>query len=162
MTYVFLISRCPLFSQGLESLLCGEPGLAIVGRQTELEEALEQIRVFQPDVVILDDSDPERDPKLAVLRILQCCMDTRVIRLSLMDNIICIYQAEQRVITEVTDLVDVITGRALGAELSSRDQHPLLTCTSTKSGVTRKPNMTASSASGNSYPQRFERKPADE
>lgn len=114
MKRVFLISHCSILTQGLESLLDKEPELTVVGWEADLEKALRQIRALQPDVVIVEDGDPEGVRALAVLRILQWTTGTRVIGLNLTDNTIFIYEGEQRVITEVTDLVAGVRGEPVG------------------------------------------------
>ena len=105
---VFILSSHPLFGQGVESLLRREAGLEIVGRETDVDKAVERIKELQPDVVILDSADPACDPTPAVMRILKEGLGTKVIGLNLQDNTLCIYRGEQRVVKEVKDLMEAI------------------------------------------------------
>jgi len=108
MARIFLCSNYALFSKGLESLLNQEPRLKIVGQDTDQETALGQIKMLQPDVVILDCSNLKYDSTSTVLRILREQERLTIIVLNLRNNVICIYRGEQRVITEVKDLVEAI------------------------------------------------------
>jgi len=104
MKRVLILSSHPLFGRGVESLLCRETGLEIVGWETEVDKAVEHIRELQPDVVIIDSGDlaPE------VLGILREGVGTKVIGLNLQDSTMCIYRGEQRVVKRIEDLVEAI------------------------------------------------------
>jgi DNA-binding NarL/FixJ family response regulator len=119
MKRIFMLSSHPLFSQGVESLLCGEAGLEIVGREMDLEKGLDRIRELRPDVVIVDNSDPMQDPTPAVMRILRERLGTRVIGLNLQDNIVCIYRGEQRMARGVEDLLEAIKAEGFRFEPAS-------------------------------------------
>jgi DNA-binding NarL/FixJ family response regulator len=122
MKRVFILSSHPLFGRGVESLLCRETGLEIVGWETDVDNAIRRIRELQPDVVILDNADPACDPTPAVMRILREGVGTKVIGLNLQDNTMCIYRGEQRVVKEVTDLVEAIEPSPLSPKpMSSED-----------------------------------------
>jgi DNA-binding NarL/FixJ family response regulator len=108
MRRVFILSSHALFSHGVESLLRQEPGLEIVGWETDVDRAIERIQELRPDVVIFDNNDLEVDFRLVVMRILKEGLGTKVIGLNLGDNTICIYRGEQRVLKEVKDLVEAI------------------------------------------------------
>jgi DNA-binding NarL/FixJ family response regulator len=119
MKRIFMLSSHPLFSQGVESLLCQETGLEIVGREMDLEKGLDRIRELRPDVVIVDGGDPVHDPMPAVMRILREGLGTRVIGLNLQDNMVCIYRGEQRMARGVEDLLEAIEAEGSGSELAS-------------------------------------------
>ena len=108
MKRVFILSSHPLFGQGVESLLRQESRLEIVGREANVDNAMERIKELQPDVVILDGGDAAYAPTGEVMRILRERVGTKVIGLNLHDNTICIYRGEQRVVKEVKDLVEAI------------------------------------------------------
>jgi two-component system NarL family response regulator len=108
MIHILMISSFPIFSQGIEALLGAETGLEIVGRETDLERAMERINELAPDVVILDSAVPEWNDMAVVLRILNARWGTRVIALNLQDNSINVYREERRVAKGITDLVEAI------------------------------------------------------
>ena len=122
MKRVLIISSHPLFGRGVESLLCRETGLDIVGWETDIDKAVERIKELQPDVVILDNADPACDPTPAVMRILREGVGTKVIGLNLQDNIMCIYRGEQRVVKSIEDLIEAIELSPLSPKpMSSED-----------------------------------------
>ena len=108
MKSIFVLSSHPLFGQGVEILLRQEAGLDIVGRETDVDRAMERIKELQPDVVIVDSGYPACDPTPAVTRILREGLGIKVIGLNLQNNTLCIYRGEQRVVKEVGDLVAAI------------------------------------------------------
>jgi DNA-binding NarL/FixJ family response regulator len=117
---VFILSCHPLFGQGVEILLRQEPGLEIVGREADVDQAVEHIHELRPDVVIFDNNDPEVDFRPVVMRILRKGLGTKIIGLNLRDNTLCIYRGEQRVLKEVKDLVEAIEARR--SEVTTSDQ----------------------------------------
>ena len=119
---VLILSSHPLFGQGVESLLRQQPGMDIIGRETDSDSAIRRTKELQPDVVILDSGDPACTLTPEVMRILREGVGTKVIGLNLQDNTICIYRGEQRVVKEVKDLVKAIEPSPLSSEpLSSED-----------------------------------------
>ena len=108
MKRIFMLSSHPLFSQGVESLLCQEVGLEIVGREMDVEKGLERIKQLRPDVVIVDSNDLDVDLTPGVMRILRERVGTKVIGLNLQDNIVYIYRGEQRIVRAVEDLLEAI------------------------------------------------------
>ena len=104
---IFVLSNYLMFARGLESLLSQNAQLQIVGHGTEIDQAIEQIRSLQPDVVILDSSGfSQEEPE--VMSLFQAKEDLRVLGLSLQDNSLYIYQATQKSLQSVDDLLTVI------------------------------------------------------
>lgn len=58
---VFLVDDHPLFRQGVKAALQADPAIEIVGEATNSEEAFDQIRAIEPDVVITDVKLPSND-----------------------------------------------------------------------------------------------------
>ena len=116
MKRIFMFSTHPLFGQGVESLLREETGLEVVGRETDVDKAVERIKELRPNVVIVDSGDPGCDPTLAVMRILRQGVVAKVIGLNLQDNTIRIYRGEQRVVKEMQDLIEAIEYNPLPPE----------------------------------------------
>lgn len=108
MKRVFFLSSQSLFGQGLESLLRREEGVDIVGREADIDLAIERIKALRPDVVIVDCTDPSCGPTSAVARLLKEGMGTRVVGVNLGNNSLCIYHGEERLVTDVGDLVKAI------------------------------------------------------
>jgi DNA-binding NarL/FixJ family response regulator len=123
MRRIFILSSHPLFSQGVENLLRRESRLEVVGREVDVDKAMERIKELQPDVVILDGGDPAYNLTIEVMHILREGAGTKVIGLNLQDNKMFIYRGEQRVVKEVADLVEAIEHNLPPPELaSSEDQ----------------------------------------
>ncbi|MBI5652765.1 MAG: response regulator transcription factor [Chloroflexi bacterium] len=106
MKRIFLLSTHSVFSQGIEALLCHRPGLQVVGHATEIDHALQCIRVLQPDVVILGSGAPDFDPTQIAMRVLSEFPEIRIVKLNLQDNTICICHGER--IYKVEDLIHAI------------------------------------------------------
>jgi hypothetical protein len=103
---VFIVASHPLFAQGVESLLHGQPGLAVVGRGAAELDVIDQIRELRPDVVILDaDSDAQM---ILLPTLLRENMGAKLVGLTLEDNRIDIYYQQQIVGTDVGDLVEAV------------------------------------------------------
>ncbi len=107
-TRVYLLTANLLLSQGLEALLSDVEQMEVIGHDTDAERALARIRTLRPDVVLLDVNLPLGDPAPTVARILTGQLGIKVIGLNQIDNTIHIYQGEERVITEVRDLLEAI------------------------------------------------------
>ncbi len=103
---VFIVASRPLFAQGVQSLLEGQPGISVVGMGTAELDVIDQIRQLRPDVVIMDaDSDAQMILLPAFLRE---NLGVKFIGLTLEDNRIDIYYQQQLVGTDVADLVEAV------------------------------------------------------
>ena len=105
---VFMLSSQPLFSQGVESLLRGQVGLEIVGRETDATKAVERIRRLKPDVVVIDGKDLASAPFSIVACLLREEERIRIIAMNLENETIRVYLGEQRNALTVDDLVAAI------------------------------------------------------
>ncbi len=105
---ILVLSDHLMFAHGLESLLDQGNEFQIVGQETNIERAVEQVRALQPDIVIMDRSGLFKDsPELQ--RILEARSDVNVIGVSLHDNNLHIYKASQRPVEGVDDLIEVLS-----------------------------------------------------
>ena len=121
MTRVFILSCHPLLGQGIESLLCQETELEIVGQETDADRAIERIQELGPDVVLVDNDAPALDLKPIIMRILKERSGITVVGLSLQDNTIRIYHGKHRLIQEVEDLVQAIETQGFSSEKANAE-----------------------------------------
>ena len=108
MKRVFILSSYPLFSQGVAALLHCEETIDLLGRESDLEQAVEQIRTLHPDVIIVDVGEMQCAAHPIILRILQENCAARVIGLNLNDNTLWVFHEEQRLVRSVADLMRAI------------------------------------------------------
>ena len=120
---VLVVSQPSLFEDGIEELLRQEPGLEIVGRETDTEEAVRRIKELHPDVVILTDGDAATGLGAELLRLVREGFRMRIVEVHLATNTLCIYCGEQQPIREVRDLVDTV--RHICDSLTREAQVPL-------------------------------------
>jgi len=105
---VFFVSEPSLFAEGLEGLLCEEPGLEIVGRETDPRRAVGRIKETHPDVIILTDGEAATVLDAELLGLVREGFHIRIVEVHLATNTLCIYCGEQHPIREVGDLVDTV------------------------------------------------------
>jgi DNA-binding NarL/FixJ family response regulator len=106
---VFILTSHSLFYVGVERLLRRETALdVVVGRETDVGEAVGRIKELQPDVVIVDSDHLAPDFAAELMGILRDVGGIKIIGLSLQDNSICIYRGEKRVVEATEDLVEAI------------------------------------------------------
>ena len=105
---VFVLSGPSLFGNGLEGLLCEEPGLEIVGRETDPGQAVRRIRESHPDVIILADGEAARGLDAELLGLVREGLHVRIVEVHLATNTVCIYCGEQQSIREVGDLAGTV------------------------------------------------------
>jgi two-component system nitrate/nitrite response regulator NarL len=108
MTSIFIVSNYPMFSRGLESLLHQEGRLKVVGHEAKIDQARKRITELQPDVVILDCTDPSPGAILPLIDILQENVGIKIMGVNLHENNLYLYQARRGVITGVEELMEVI------------------------------------------------------
>ncbi len=126
MKRVFMLSRQPLYSQGVENLLRREPGLEIVGRESDTARAIERIRELRPDVVFLDSKDLASSPSTVVAQILKEVPTIQVLVLNLENQAVQIYKSEERTAENLEDLLQVIDEEAFGpGPISAEEWHGL-------------------------------------
>ena len=105
---VYILVSHPLLARGIESLLRQEATLEIVGQTTDPEEAVEQIKALQPDVLVVDREGCDTACTLKMLRLLNEDISPCVIGLELNKNGLWIYREEQRTVSQVRDLLEAI------------------------------------------------------
>jgi DNA-binding NarL/FixJ family response regulator len=108
MTNIFIISRHLLFSHGLESLLCQEPDVKIVGQEADIHQAINRIKQLQPQVVIIYQDDLPSDSTSAVVDILEALPQVKVVGLSVHNNHLHVYKATHCVANKFEDFVEAV------------------------------------------------------
>jgi hypothetical protein len=105
---VFIVASQPLFAQGVQSLLSGQPGIQVVGVATVGPDVFVQLQDIAPDVVIIDTTG-EGQGRL-VAQVLDVLPDAKVVGLTLDDNRIHIYYQQMKQGRAVEDLLDAVCG----------------------------------------------------
>jgi DNA-binding NarL/FixJ family response regulator len=105
---VLIVSDGSLFGEGIKGLLRQEPGLEIVGREADPEDAVRSIRESHPDVIILTDGEVATGLGLELLGMVREGFRLRIVEVHLATNTLCLYCGEQQPIREVRDLVDTL------------------------------------------------------
>ncbi len=108
MIRVFILSKFPLFGQGVARLLGCEAEIEVVGQGANTEKAIERIRELRPDAVILDLTHVKGNDPSVVVRILQSGICSKVIGLNLNENTLHIFCGEQWQAGRVEDLVHAL------------------------------------------------------
>jgi len=103
---VFIVASHPLFAQGVESLLDGQSGLAVVGMGAAELDVVDTIRRLRPDVVVLDADSDAQNALLPVL--LRENLGVKLVGLTLENNRIDVYYQHQIIGTDVRDLVEAV------------------------------------------------------
>lgn len=108
MQRVLIVEHQLLLGAGVQSLLTGEADLDVIGiSPADQLELVQEIRRFRPDVVVLDEVTYLANPtKLLVF--LKNHPKLRVVVVSANDNLVCIYNKQQVLVTRATDLINII------------------------------------------------------
>lgn len=106
---VFLVCLNRLVCEAVHVLLRRE-GFALIGMETDLDHALEQIRALNPDIVLVegDGAEPETHWLTSLMEFAYERANLRIIRLSLTNEEMHIYHQEQRRLVNTQDLVEAI------------------------------------------------------
>lgn len=121
MTRVFLLFKNPMFRSGIESLLDCKPGMEIVGRADEPEQAIKLILEQRPDVIVVDNGDSEGKLSTVINSLMKLGLRIKVIGMNLQDNSVTIYHGEKRIVKEVEDLIEAIEDKSLPIGIDMED-----------------------------------------
>ncbi len=108
MKQIYIVSKHPLFGEGIEEMLRQNAPVELLGRETDLSRAVQQIAALCPDVVIFDCHDENVDRLSALQHIFPKGAKTRIIEIDLDTNTLFIYTREQRFVERWQDLVVAI------------------------------------------------------
>jgi hypothetical protein len=103
---VFILASQPLFAQGVQSLLSGQPGIQVVGVALVGPDTFAQVQAAAPDVVVIEAGGEEQGRLVA--HVLDSIPGARVIGLSLEDNRIHIYYQQMKQGRRVEDLLEAV------------------------------------------------------
>jgi len=103
---VFILASQPLFAQGVQSLISGQPGIEVVGVAKVGPDVLPQVHAATPDVVIVEARGEEQGRLVA--QVLESVPGARVIGLTLEDNRIFTYYQQMKQGRRVEDLLEAI------------------------------------------------------
>ncbi|MBU0703325.1 MAG: hypothetical protein KKC18_05605 [Chloroflexi bacterium] len=103
---VFILASRPLFAEGVQSLLSGQPGIEVVGVATADPDVFAQVQAATPDVVVIEAQGGEQS--LLVAQVLESIPNAKVVGLSLQDNRIHTYYQQSKQGRRVQDLLDTI------------------------------------------------------
>ena len=103
---VFILTSQPLFAQGVQSLVSGQPGIQVVGVETVAPGVFAQVQAATPDVVIIE-AGSEGHAHL-VAQVLESIPGAKVIGLTLKDNCIHTYYQQMKQGRRVEDLLEAI------------------------------------------------------
>ena len=115
---VFVIWAHPLFLESVR-LLLKQAQVELVGSTSDHDAARTQIEAQAPDVVIIEQTDGEKQASLETISILQA--GPRVVRLSMDNNEISLYSREHRTVMQADDLANLIVGNIAEEGSASHD-----------------------------------------
>ena len=106
---VFLVCLNRLVCEAVNVLLRRE-GFALIGMETDPDNALDQIRALNPDIVLVEDDGANLAMNWlsSLMQLAYEQTNLRIIRLSLTDEEMHIYHQEQRKLVNTQDLVAAI------------------------------------------------------
>lgn len=108
-TYVVIVSSQSLFAEGVANRLqqyLKESMFKVVNPQQP--DALAEIIVARPSIVILDLADPETSQICSLSSLLSSLPELKILRLDPQHDKVQVVTSEQRSVVEVRDLVDAI------------------------------------------------------
>ncbi len=104
---VYVIWTHPLFHDSLRQLL-DHPDIKWVGAASDLTIAVEEISSLHPDTILIEELEGETTTS-AFLKILEKFRwDFRIVRVSLNDNQMSVYQHAQQTVGQPEDLIRLI------------------------------------------------------
>jgi len=105
---VLVVSQPSLFDEGIEALLRQEPGLEIVGREEDPEEALRLIKEASPDVILVVDGEWATGYAPEFIRLVREGFGMRVVEVHRDTNTLCLYYGEQQSVGDDRGLVEAV------------------------------------------------------
>lgn len=104
---VFIVSDFSMFKSGLKNLLA-DAHVEIIGEETNLDRASDQIEALRPDVIIWGHNSKGSTSLGEAIHFLEAKPGLKIIDLSLHNNDIVIYQSARKTAEDVPDLVTAV------------------------------------------------------
>jgi DNA-binding NarL/FixJ family response regulator len=109
---VLVIDHQLLLGAGVQGLLSDEAGLDVIGvSPADPLELAQDVRRYQPDVVVLDENSRLGSPA-GLLASLEDYPELHMVVVSADDNRVCIYGKQEVLMTQAADLLGIIRGDA--------------------------------------------------
>jgi DNA-binding NarL/FixJ family response regulator len=110
--HILVISDKSIFGQGLCALLAEHDEFEVAGRVADTIEGemLAQIELLRPDILIIECLNDEADSLPALMRCLKEAWVQKIITVNRRDNTMCVFKSQRRLVQQVEDLVEAITG----------------------------------------------------
>lgn len=105
---VLVVAEPSMFHEGIEAILRQEPGLEIVGREKEPQEAIRLIKEASPDVILVADGEAATRLAPELMRMVRQGFRIRMVEVHLAANTLCAYRGDQQPIREPGDLVSAV------------------------------------------------------
>jgi DNA-binding NarL/FixJ family response regulator len=108
---VFVIWAHPLFLEVLRRIL-SDPALEWAGASSDYGAASREVAELKPDTVVIEEREGDNTTR-EILEILESADSiVRVIRLSLNENQLSVYQREQRTVGRAEELLHLVLARS--------------------------------------------------
>jgi DNA-binding NarL/FixJ family response regulator len=105
---IFIVWVHPIFRETVR-LLLKHPAIEIVGLSADRQTALAEMETLKPDTIIIEEAEDIVLTHSEVAQFLDACSwESRVIRLSLQDNEVWLYQQQRQSISSSEEFLQVI------------------------------------------------------
>jgi len=106
---IYIVYHHALFAQGIRSLLRGRPAMRVIGMESDINKAVQEVGSLRPEVIIVEESDVGvQSPTLGA--ILERHPTGRVVTLDLDHNFATVYDRHRVITAQPADLVKAIRG----------------------------------------------------
>ena len=105
---VLVVAAPSMFDEGIEAILRQEPGLEIVGREEDPQQALRLIKEASPDVILVADGEAATRLAPELMRMVRQGFRMRMVEVHLAANTLCVYLGDQQPTKEAGDLVSTV------------------------------------------------------
>jgi DNA-binding NarL/FixJ family response regulator len=108
MTSIYIISKLPMFGEGIEKMLRTKKGVEILGFERDIARAIQQIIELKPEVVVFDCKEDQVEISSAIMQILEKGMKVKIVGLDIQTNTFFVDKQEQHEVKKWEDLLEEI------------------------------------------------------